>query len=115
VGDDDQLRRVQDILGDALTAALLGVPVQLLQAQHEARPLAAETDARLTALLPLINDLGGGYNDDGIRRWWHRPRVALDGRSPRQVWVECGGDPASQNMARLRALTASLRGSGGVT
>jgi len=31
--------------------------------------------------------LRGSYNAFGIRRWWDRPRVQLDGQTPAQAWA----------------------------
>lgn len=30
--------------------------------------------------------LKGSYDDEGIRRWWERPRVGLNGHTPEDLW-----------------------------
>jgi hypothetical protein len=112
---DQRLHLLRDILGDDLTAALLGVPVNALQALPDRETLPDDADARLTALVPLIDDLRGSYTDDGVRRWWDRPRSALDGRSPLETWARAQGQPSDEGVACLRALTGWLRGSGGAS
>lgn len=32
--------------------------------------------------------LAGSYNEEGQARWWDRPRVLLDGKTPREMWAE---------------------------
>jgi hypothetical protein len=40
---------------------------------------------RLHLLARVTGDLRGAYNDIGIRRWFQRPRSALEGRTPAQI------------------------------
>ena len=40
---------------------------------------------RLHLLALVVDGLAGSYNDYGIRRWFERPRVQLDGRAPGEV------------------------------
>jgi hypothetical protein len=37
--------------------------------------------------------LAGSYTPDGAMRWWNRPRIQLDGRSPERAWAD--GDYAA--------------------
>ncbi len=45
----------------------------------------------------LTTDLAGSYNAFGMRRWWERPRAALEGRSPREA---LGDDVGSRTSLR---------------
>ena len=62
----------------------------------------------------LVADLGGAYNDVGMRRWFERPRTQLDGKSPRQV-LRGTWTPDDADAQRLRALAAELVGPGAAT
>ena len=70
--------------------------------------------ARIHWLALVVSDLAGAYNEFGIRRWFGRQRTQLDGRAPRQV-LDVGWDPTDPEVERVRALAASLAGSGAGT
>jgi hypothetical protein len=55
----------------------------------------------------VVSDLAGGYNPFGIRRWFHRPRTALDGRTPRQL-LKKNWSSDSESARKVRALAAAL-------
>jgi hypothetical protein len=38
--------------------------------------------SRLRAIALIVGDLAGDYDEMGLRRWFDRPRSALDGRAP---------------------------------
>jgi hypothetical protein len=73
-----------------------------------------ELAGRIHWLALVLSDLEGAYNRFGVRRWFDRERVQLEGRSPRRV---LGGDwdPASPDAERVRQLAASLAGVAGAT
>ena len=73
-----------------------------------------ELAARIHWLALVVSDLAGAYNEFGIRRWFGRQRTQLDGRAPRQV-LDVGWDPTDPEVERVRALAASLAGSGAGT
>ena len=73
-----------------------------------------ELAARIHWLALVVSDLAGAYNEFGIRRWFGRQRTQLDGRAPRQV-LDAGWDPVDPEVERVRALAASLAGSGVAT
>jgi hypothetical protein len=93
-------------------AALLGRSRQSI-----GRYAAGERDtpddvaARLHFIALVNADLGGSYNERGIRRWWNRPRSTLGNRSPLSV-LGAAFDPDSDVAAQVRALAASLVGVG---
>jgi hypothetical protein len=73
-----------------------------------------ELAARIHWLALVVSDLAGAYNEFGIRRWFGRQRTQLDGRAPRQV-LDVGWDPVDPEIDRVRALAASVAGSGVAT
>jgi hypothetical protein len=70
--------------------------------------------ARIHWLALVLADLGGAYNDFGMRRWFERKRTQLGGRSPREV-LGSDWDPADPDVEQVRALAAALSGAGGAT
>jgi hypothetical protein len=73
-----------------------------------------ELAARVHWLALVVSDLAGAYNAFGIRRWFGRRRTQLDGRAPRE-FLNAGWDPSDPEVDRVRALAASLAGSGAAT
>lgn len=68
---------------DDLLAALLGIrPISVRRYAKGERRCSDAVAARLHWLALLIDQLEGTYNAYGIRRWFQRPRMALDGQSP---------------------------------
>jgi hypothetical protein len=70
--------------------------------------------ARIHWLALVLADLGGAYNDFGMRRWFERKRTQLGGRSPREV-LGSDWDPADPDVEEVRALAAALAGAGAAT
>jgi hypothetical protein len=70
--------------------------------------------ARIHWLALVLADLGGAYNDFGMRRWFERKRTQLGGRSPREVLGD-DWDPADPDVEQVRALAAALAGAGAAT
>jgi hypothetical protein len=68
--------------------------------------------ARAHFVALVTADLAGSYNAIGVRRWWGRPRSALDGRSPREA-LGRAWDADSSAALRVAALAHELVGSGG--
>jgi hypothetical protein len=102
--------RPRAVLGDALLAQLLDVPAGQLSRYAAGLTVPTEVAARLATVAAVVEDLAGGYNDDGIRRWFGRPRKALGGLAPGEL-LSGGFDPGSDGVARVRQLAASLVGS----
>lgn len=64
-------------------APLLHVSLSSLKRyQSGERDTPDRVAARLHWLALTLGDLAGSYNDIGIRRWFHRKRERLDGRTP---------------------------------
>jgi hypothetical protein len=70
--------------------------------------------SRIHWLALVVSDLEGAYNRFGVRRWFERERVQLDGRSPRQA-LGAEWDPSSTGVEQVRRLAASLAGVGAAT
>lgn len=99
---------MRELFGDAELEILLGTSRQSIARYAKGkRPTPDAIADRLHYLTMVVSDLAGAYNEFGIRRWFHRPRSALDGRSPLQTlgrsWSS-DGEPAK----KVRALAAAL-------
>ena len=99
---------MRDLFGDEELAALLGTSRQSIARYAKgARTTPDDIADRLHWLAMVVSDLAGGYNDFGIRRWFHRPRTVLGGRSPlRALGRNWNSD--SESAKRVRALAAAL-------
>jgi len=99
---------VRDVLDDdALLAGLLGIGIASVRRyakgeRHCPDPVAA----RLHWLALLIDQLEGTYNAYGIRRWFQRPRAALEGQAP-QDRLKGDWDPDDDAIQPLVALAQS--------
>jgi hypothetical protein len=99
---------VRDVLDDdALLAGLLGIGIasvrRYAKGERHCPDLVA---ARLHWLALLIDQLEGTYNAYGIRRWFQRPRVALEGKAP-QDRLKGDWDPDDEAVRPLMALAQS--------
>jgi hypothetical protein len=101
---------VSRVLDPELLAPLLGISVSSLR-----RYLSGERDtpddvaARLHHLALIVGDLGGAYNEVGVRRWFGRKRSALGGKAPAALLAADWNpdDPGPQKVRELaRALVA---------
>lgn len=89
-------------------AELLGISLSSLRRYNsKERPTPDDVAARLHFLALVIGDLGGAYNDIGIRSWFRRKRALLDGKTPMDL---LHGDwrPGDPGPGRVRALARSL-------
>ena len=96
---------VRELLNDdELLAALLGIGVMSVRryAKGERRCPDAVA-ARLHWLALVIHQLEGTYNAYGIRRWFQRPRAALDGQAP-QDRLKGDWDPDDAAIGPITAL-----------
>lgn len=92
---------------DDLTALLDVSLSSLKRYQSGERETPDDVAARLHFLALVVGDLSGSYNDIGIRRWFHRKRTRLDGRTPAS-FLRHGWDPDDEGPARVRALAREL-------
>src|SRR5258708_3720385 len=103
--------RLTSVLGLDLLATLSGSSTSSLRRYAAAERVAPDGAAARLHLLARINaHLAGGYNDFGIRRWYGRRRVQLDGVAPADL---LGGawDPEAPGPQRALALAAALNSS----
>jgi transcriptional regulator with XRE-family HTH domain len=101
---------VSRVLEQEQLASLLDISVSSLRRYLSGeRGTPDSVAARLHHIALIVGDLSGAYNEVGIRRWFERPRSALDGKRPADLLK--GGwspdDPAPQRVRNLaRALVA---------
>jgi hypothetical protein len=99
---------------EALGRLLFISPASLRRYVAGQRTVPDAVAARIHFIALVTADLAGSYNDFGLRRWWERPRSALDDRSPRAaLGDDWGADgPAARAVA---GLARSLAGPGAAT
>ncbi len=91
---------------------LLGIsPASLRRYATGARTVPDAIAARIHFLSLVTTDLAGSYNAFGMRRWWERPRAALEGRSPRAA-LEDDWDPDGPMALAIAGLARALAGPG---
>jgi transcriptional regulator with XRE-family HTH domain len=66
-----------------------------------------EVAARLHHVALIVGDLGGAYNEVGVRRWFNRKRTALGNRSPAAL-LSGEWNPDDPGPQRVRALAQAL-------
>lgn len=99
------------VLGPELLARLLDIAtVSLRRYQTGARKTPDNVAVRLHALALIVGDLAGAYNDAGIRRWFVRPRTALQHRTPADV-LTSGWRPEDHGPQQVRDLANALTAS----
>lgn len=112
---DRELRALLDVYDHETLAALLGTSVASLRRYAAGARSVPDVVAGRAHLIALVTaDLAGSYNEFGLRRWWERPRTALDGRSPREA---LGRDwsPDGETARIVEGLARGLAGAGGAT
>jgi hypothetical protein len=99
---------VREVLDDdTLLAGLLGIgAISVRRYARGERQCSDVVAARLHWLALLIDQLEGTYNAYGIRRWFQRPRSALNGQSP-QARLNCDWDPDDATVQPIMALARS--------
>jgi hypothetical protein len=112
---DRELPELLRVLDREAVADLTGTSsVSLGRYQAGSRKWPDLLAARIHWLALVLADLGGAYNDFGMRRWFERKRTQLGGRSPREV-LGSDWDPADPDVEQVRALAAALAGAGAAT
>lgn len=102
---------LERILGIDRLGDLVGVsPQSVRRYRSGARSTPDPVAARLHFIATVVGELAGAYNDYGIRRWFQRPRTALDGRAPERILAD-GWTPDDPGALRVLALARSLTGS----
>jgi len=89
-------------------ARLLGVSAtSVARYSSHARKTPDPVAARLHFLARIVRHLEGAYNERGVRRWFQRPRAALEGMAPSQV-LTGEWDPDGEGPMRVLGLARSL-------
>ena len=99
------------VLGVDMLERLLGISAPSIR--RYARTVRTTPDSlagRLHWLALIVGDLAGAYNEIGIRQWFGRKRVQLDGRTPAQL-LTGQWRPDDPGPHRVRSLAHSLTGS----
>ncbi len=99
---------MRKLFGDEELEALLGTSRQsIVRYAKGERSTPDDIADRLHWLTMMVSDLAGAYNEFGIRRWFHRPRSALDGRNPLQSLGKTWSSD-SESAKKVRALAVAL-------
>ncbi|MEZ4596383.1 MAG: antitoxin Xre/MbcA/ParS toxin-binding domain-containing protein [Chloroflexota bacterium] len=107
-----ELERLTETLDlDAIGRIVGASPVSLRRYLSGSRETPDDIAARIHWLALTVSDLLGAYNEIGVRRWFERPRTALEGRSPAQV-LTTAWDPDDQGATAVRDLASALTNPG---
>jgi hypothetical protein len=100
--------RLVAVLGIELLARLLEISASSVRRYRaSARTTPDDVAARLHFLALVVGDLGGAYNDFGIRQWFDRKRAQLGGRTPAEL-LTGGWTPAAGGPGKVRELARAL-------
>jgi hypothetical protein len=103
-----ELGRLTETLDlDAIGRIVGTSPVSLRRYLSGSRETPDDIAARIHWLALTVSDLLGAYNEIGVRRWFDRPRTALEGRSPAQI-LTAGWDPDDQGARAVQGLASAL-------
>lgn len=103
---------ISEVLGDELLARLVGISASSLHRYRASERATPDSVAeRLHQITLVVSDLSGSYNDLGIRRWFARPRTALGGRAPAEIFAG-KWSPDDGSVREARHLARALLGAG---
>jgi hypothetical protein len=104
---------VRELLGDDLVARLVGgISISSLRRYAAGERRTPDDVAwRLHLVARVLSSLVGSYNAYGMRRWFERPRVQLDGRSPVDV-LSVAEHEDDEWVRRTLTLADALAGAG---
>jgi hypothetical protein len=106
---DGEWAPVLETLGEELVASLVGASASSVRRYSNGeRSTPQDVAERLHFLALLLGHLAGSYNDYGMRRWFSRPRTALDGRAPADLMGK-DFDPDGPDGERMRQLAEGAR------
>ena len=105
--DTEWPRLLQTLDRDRLAALVGASPSSVARYERSERTTPDSVAARLHFLALVVGDLSGAYNAIGIRRWFERPRAALENRAPADLLVG-EWQPDDEGAARVRVLARSL-------
>ena len=64
---------------------------------------------QMELIYEIVDSLRGTYHDEGIRRWFHREREQLEGKSPLE-YLGPTWDPQEEYAKRVLGLAKTLKG-----
>jgi len=103
--------RLADVLGLDLLTRVLGISASSIRRyKAAARTTPDDVAEKLHFLSLIVGDLGGAYNEIGIRQWFERKRAQLDGRTPLD-WLKPHWKPTQAGPRRVQELARALTGS----
>lgn len=104
-------RSLTKLFGVDRLAELTGISrVSLRRYGSGERATPDDVAGRLHFLAKVVGDLRGAYNEIGVRRWFDRPRTALDGRAPTEI-IRGRWSPDHPDAVAVRQLARSLTAS----
>ena len=100
--------RLMEVLGLELLSRLLVISGSSIRRYRaNARTTPDDVAERLHFLSLIVGDLAGAYNEIGIRQWFERKRVQLDGRTPLD-WLKAPWKPDQAGPRRVQDLARAL-------
>jgi hypothetical protein len=112
---DRELRQLRQTFELDQLATLLGTSeVSLRRYLAGSRDVPDAVALRAHWLALVVADLGGAYNQIGVRRWFERPRAQLDGHSPREA-LGANWTPDGAPATAIQHLAAALVGPAAAT
>lgn len=106
---------VREMLGDDLVVRLLKVsPSSVRRYSSGERDTPDGIAWRLHIIARILGSLVGSYNEYGIRRWFERPRRALEGESPADVIIAARSED-DNHLRKVILLADELLGGAGAT
>lgn len=100
--------RLAEVLGLDLLGRLLSISGSSVRRYRaNARTTPDDVAERLHFLSLVAGDLAGAYNEIGVRQWFERKRVQLDGRTPSD-WLKGRWKPGQPGPRRVRDLARAL-------
>jgi transcriptional regulator with XRE-family HTH domain len=100
---------ISETLGEDLARLLNISSSSLARYRSGERATPDVVAARLHFIAMTVSDLAGSYNEFGIRRWFKRPRSALQGKAPEEV-LSRGWTVEDGEVLQVRDLSRSLLG-----
>lgn len=100
---------ISQILGDQLHHLLDISPSSEARYRSGERATPDVVAARLHLIAQVVADLFGSYNEFGIRRWFDRPRQALDQQAPNDI-LAGNWKPEDPKVQEVRHLAGALLG-----
>ena len=106
---------VREMLGDDLVVRLLKISSSSIKRYSSGeRDTPDETAWRLHIIARILGSLVGSYNEYGVRRWFGRPRRALEGASPAEVIIAARSED-DDHLRKAILLADELLGGAGAT